>query len=214
MAREHRRNGERPRGRPRPGSGVPRARRLDRRGLRACLPRADARRRAAGAAVAVRGSKAAAEIACDQARRAGLDVGVARAFQHEGPGRDERFAVGSSGGADRSRRRSRGRHGARRRPLGEARHHRRAGRLPRIRAPARSLRSRRRVQRRRRPCGGDARGARAPPRLGARTDRGRARPGSQPAVGPKATLQRSLSAGAVCPVAVHGQTMSQLQFSK
>jgi GDP-4-dehydro-6-deoxy-D-mannose reductase len=40
-------------------------------------------------------SKAAAELACDQARRAGLDVVVARAFQHEGPGRDERFAVGS-----------------------------------------------------------------------------------------------------------------------
>lgn len=40
-------------------------------------------------------SKAAAEIAADQARRAGMDVVVARAFQHEGPGRDERFAVGS-----------------------------------------------------------------------------------------------------------------------
>jgi GDP-4-dehydro-6-deoxy-D-mannose reductase len=40
-------------------------------------------------------SKAAAEIAAGQARRAGLDVVVARAFQHEGPGRDERFAVGS-----------------------------------------------------------------------------------------------------------------------
>jgi GDP-4-dehydro-6-deoxy-D-mannose reductase len=40
-------------------------------------------------------SKAAAEIACGQAREAGLDVVVARAFQHEGPGRDERFAVGS-----------------------------------------------------------------------------------------------------------------------
>jgi GDP-4-dehydro-6-deoxy-D-mannose reductase len=40
-------------------------------------------------------SKAAAEIACSQARRTGLDVVVARAFQHEGPGRDERFAVGS-----------------------------------------------------------------------------------------------------------------------
>jgi GDP-4-dehydro-6-deoxy-D-mannose reductase len=40
-------------------------------------------------------SKAAAEIACAQARRTGLDVVVARAFQHEGPGRDERFAVGS-----------------------------------------------------------------------------------------------------------------------
>jgi GDP-4-dehydro-6-deoxy-D-mannose reductase len=40
-------------------------------------------------------SKAAAEVAADQARRAGLDVIVARAFQHEGPGRDERFAVGS-----------------------------------------------------------------------------------------------------------------------
>jgi GDP-4-dehydro-6-deoxy-D-mannose reductase len=40
-------------------------------------------------------SKAAAELACEQARRAGLDVVVTRAFQHEGPGRDERFAVGS-----------------------------------------------------------------------------------------------------------------------
>jgi GDP-4-dehydro-6-deoxy-D-mannose reductase len=40
-------------------------------------------------------SKAAAEVACDQARRTGLDVVVARAFQHEGPGRDDRFAVGS-----------------------------------------------------------------------------------------------------------------------
>ena len=40
-------------------------------------------------------SKAAAEIAASQARAAGLDVVVARAFQHEGPGRDERFAVGS-----------------------------------------------------------------------------------------------------------------------
>lgn len=40
-------------------------------------------------------SKAAAELAAGQAQRAGLDVVVARAFQHEGPGRDERFAVGS-----------------------------------------------------------------------------------------------------------------------
>ena len=40
-------------------------------------------------------SKAAAELACAQAGRAGLDVVVARAFIHEGPGRDERFAVGS-----------------------------------------------------------------------------------------------------------------------
>jgi GDP-4-dehydro-6-deoxy-D-mannose reductase len=40
-------------------------------------------------------SKAAAELACAQARAAGVDVVVARAFQHEGPGRDERFAVGS-----------------------------------------------------------------------------------------------------------------------
>ena len=40
-------------------------------------------------------SKAAAEIACGLAGRSGLDVVVARAFQHEGPGRDERFAVGS-----------------------------------------------------------------------------------------------------------------------
>ena len=40
-------------------------------------------------------SKAAAEIAGRLASRLGLDVVVARAFQHEGPGRDERFAVGS-----------------------------------------------------------------------------------------------------------------------
>jgi GDP-4-dehydro-6-deoxy-D-mannose reductase len=41
-------------------------------------------------------SKAAGELACGQAARgAGLDVVVARAFNHEGPGRDERFAVGS-----------------------------------------------------------------------------------------------------------------------
>jgi GDP-4-dehydro-6-deoxy-D-mannose reductase len=41
-------------------------------------------------------SKAAAEIACLQAARSReLDVVVARAFQHEGPGRDERFAIGS-----------------------------------------------------------------------------------------------------------------------
>jgi GDP-4-dehydro-6-deoxy-D-mannose reductase len=40
-------------------------------------------------------SKAAAELACEQARRAGVDAVVARAFQHEGPGRDERFAIGS-----------------------------------------------------------------------------------------------------------------------
>jgi GDP-4-dehydro-6-deoxy-D-mannose reductase len=41
-------------------------------------------------------TKAAAELACAQAARgAGLDVVVARAFNHEGPGRDERFAIGS-----------------------------------------------------------------------------------------------------------------------
>ena len=40
-------------------------------------------------------SKAAAELACGLASRSGLDVVLARAFQHEGPGRDERFAVGS-----------------------------------------------------------------------------------------------------------------------
>jgi GDP-4-dehydro-6-deoxy-D-mannose reductase len=40
-------------------------------------------------------SKAAAEVAADQVRRSGGDVIVARTFQHEGPGRDERFAVGS-----------------------------------------------------------------------------------------------------------------------
>ena len=41
-------------------------------------------------------SKAAAEIGCGQAARGvGLDVVITRAFNQEGPGRDERFAVGS-----------------------------------------------------------------------------------------------------------------------
>ena len=40
-------------------------------------------------------SKVAAEAAALQAGRTGLDVVVARPFQHEGPGRDERFALGS-----------------------------------------------------------------------------------------------------------------------
>jgi GDP-4-dehydro-6-deoxy-D-mannose reductase len=40
-------------------------------------------------------TKAAAEVACAHAARTGLDVVVARAFSHEGPGRDARFAVGS-----------------------------------------------------------------------------------------------------------------------
>jgi GDP-4-dehydro-6-deoxy-D-mannose reductase len=41
-------------------------------------------------------SKAAAELACERAARAdGLDVVVARAFPHVGPGQDERFAVAS-----------------------------------------------------------------------------------------------------------------------
>jgi GDP-4-dehydro-6-deoxy-D-mannose reductase len=40
-------------------------------------------------------TKAAAEIACGQSGRRGLDVVIARAFNHEGPGRDERFAMGS-----------------------------------------------------------------------------------------------------------------------
>jgi GDP-4-dehydro-6-deoxy-D-mannose reductase len=40
-------------------------------------------------------SKAAVEIAGRQAALSGLDVVIARPFQHEGPGRDERFAVGS-----------------------------------------------------------------------------------------------------------------------
>lgn len=40
-------------------------------------------------------SKAAAELACAQAAQNGVDVVVARAFNHEGPGRDERFAIGS-----------------------------------------------------------------------------------------------------------------------
>jgi GDP-4-dehydro-6-deoxy-D-mannose reductase len=41
-------------------------------------------------------SKAAAELACERAARAdGLDIVVARAFPHVGPGQDERFAVAS-----------------------------------------------------------------------------------------------------------------------
>jgi GDP-4-dehydro-6-deoxy-D-mannose reductase len=39
-------------------------------------------------------TKAAAEIACSSAR-ASLDIVIARAFNNEGPGRDERFALGS-----------------------------------------------------------------------------------------------------------------------
>ena len=37
-------------------------------------------------------SKAAAELACAQSE---LDIVITRPFQHEGPGRDERFAIGS-----------------------------------------------------------------------------------------------------------------------
>jgi GDP-4-dehydro-6-deoxy-D-mannose reductase len=40
-------------------------------------------------------TKAAAEIACSQSARAGLDIVISRAFNNEGPGRDERFALGS-----------------------------------------------------------------------------------------------------------------------
>ena len=41
-------------------------------------------------------SKAAAELACEQSRRAdGLAVLITRSFPHLGPGQDERFAVGS-----------------------------------------------------------------------------------------------------------------------
>jgi GDP-4-dehydro-6-deoxy-D-mannose reductase len=40
-------------------------------------------------------SKVGAEAAALQAGRTGLDVVVARPFQHEGPGRDDRFAIGS-----------------------------------------------------------------------------------------------------------------------
>jgi GDP-4-dehydro-6-deoxy-D-mannose reductase len=40
-------------------------------------------------------TKAAAEIACRQGAAGGLNVVITRAFNHEGPGRDERFAVGS-----------------------------------------------------------------------------------------------------------------------
>jgi GDP-4-dehydro-6-deoxy-D-mannose reductase len=40
-------------------------------------------------------SKVAAEVAAGQAQRGGLDVVVTRAFQHVGPGGDERFAIGS-----------------------------------------------------------------------------------------------------------------------
>jgi GDP-4-dehydro-6-deoxy-D-mannose reductase len=40
-------------------------------------------------------TKAAAEIACGQLARGGLEIVIARAFNHEGPGRDERFAFGS-----------------------------------------------------------------------------------------------------------------------
>ena len=48
-------------------------------------------------------SKAAAELACRAGRRS-LDVVVARPFAHDGPGQDERFAVGSWARADRAAR--------------------------------------------------------------------------------------------------------------
>ena len=64
-------------------------------------------------------SKAGAEAAALQASRSGLDVVVARAFQHEGPGRDDRFAVGSwalqiAAARARGRRRAEGREPRRR----------------------------------------------------------------------------------------------------
>ena len=40
-------------------------------------------------------TKAAAEVACGQYARGGVDVVVARSFNNEGPGRDGRFALGS-----------------------------------------------------------------------------------------------------------------------
>ena len=124
-------------------------------------------------------SKAAAEIACDQARRAGLDVVVARAFQHEGPGRDERFAVGSWA-AQIARAEEAGGGTVRvgdlsaKRDIIDVRDVCRAYELmlePSVPAGTYNV------------AGGsdgrDARGARAPARPRGRTDRGRARPGSQ-----------------------------------
>ena len=84
-------------------------------------------------------SKAAAELAAEQFRHAGLDVVIARAFQHEGPGRDERFAVGR--GPQKSlRRRKPGGGGQRRRPEPQTRHHRCPRRLRAYEAPARPRR--------------------------------------------------------------------------
>ena len=95
-------------------------------------------------------SKAAAEVAACQAGRSGLDVVVARAFQHEGPGRDDRFAVGSWTLQLARARAGRRRCAARRRSRRRARPHRRARRLPRLPGAARPGRSRRCLQRRER----------------------------------------------------------------
>ena len=73
-------------------------------------------------------SKAAAEVACERARRVdGLDVVVARPFPHIGPGQDERFA--SARGRSQVARLEQEGGGAlaRRRPRGPARRHRTCG---------------------------------------------------------------------------------------
>ena len=134
-------------------------------------------------------SKAAAEIACGQAARgAGLDVVVTRAFNHEGPGRDERFAVGSWAQQIAPARGRGRRHPARRRPHRRARPDRRARRLPRLPAAARPRRPGRHLQRRLRPRRLDAVRAGAARRAGCGADHGRggpdpSAPGRDPAPG-------------------------------
>ena len=106
-------------------------------------------------------SKAAAELAADQFARAGSDVVVARAFQHEGPGRTN--ALPSARGPPRSRvRRKPGAErcssatSSPRRDITDVRDVVRA-----YEAPARPVRPGRDLQRGVRARGRDARGARA-----------------------------------------------------
>ena len=78
------------------GAGRTGARRLDGRGLRPGRGDADDRGRARShRSRRTRRPRRRPSRVRGRRQRDGLDVVVARAFQHEGPGRDERFAVGS-----------------------------------------------------------------------------------------------------------------------
>ena len=150
--------------------------RLDRRGLRSGAGAADHREREAGAALAVcglegrRGDRLRAGRALGRAgrrRRARLPARGA------GPGRALRDRLVDA--ADRGARARRRRRAARRRPPRGAGHQRRARRLPRLPAAARSGRAARDVQHRLGSEGAAHGGRRPPRRAGAGSDQRRAR---------------------------------------